>query len=165
MVLILRRVLFSCISVLALAMLVGCAPARGPAYYDMGFVRLYPLEKEHRSNLVIGPMGGLLPSEGSPAFAIRIDNRSTDTIWVQVVIEATDTDPQWKEVAELAGGRGTLLQSRRQRVQSDTEYPVVFSIYADRGLTRLLEEIRTKFRFSEKDLQEFRKLTGIPAGT
>jgi len=160
-----RRALFYNIWVLGLAMLVGCASTRDPAYYDMGFVRLYPLEKEHQSDLVIGPMGGLLPSAGRPALAIRIDNKSTDTIWVQIVIEATDTDPQWKEVAELAAGRGTLLQIPRQRVQRDTEYPVVFSIYADRKLTMPLEEIRTKFRFSEKELQDFTKLTGIPAGT
>lgn len=160
-----RRVLFSSIWVLGLAMLVGCVSTRDPAYYDMGFVRLYPLEKERQSDLVIGPMGGLLPSGGRPALAIRLDNRSTDTIWVQVLIEATDTDPEWKEVVELAVGRGTLLQRQRQRVQRDTEYPVVFSIYADRKLTMPLEEIRTKFHFSEKELQDFTKLTGIPAGT
>ena len=84
---------------------------------------------------------------------------------MQVLIEATDTDPEWKEVVELAVGRGTLLQRQRQRVQRDTEYPVVFSIYADRKLTMPLEEIRTKFHFSEKELQDFTKLTGIPAGT
>ena len=106
MLLLSRRMLASSVWVLGLAMLVGCASTRGPAYYDLGFARLYPLEKEHQSDLVIGPMGGLLPSAGRPALAIRIDNKSTDTIWVQIVIEATDTDPQWKEVAELAAGRG-----------------------------------------------------------
>jgi hypothetical protein len=159
------KMLASSVWALGLAVLVGCASTRGPDYYDLGFFRLYPLETEHQSDLVIGPMGGLLPSTGRPALAIRIDNKSTDTIWVQVVIEANGTDPLWKEVAELAAGRGTLLQCRRQSVQSDTEYPVVFSIYADRQLTSLREQIRTKFRFSEKDLQVFRELTGISPGT
>jgi hypothetical protein len=96
--------------------------------------------------------------------AVRIDNRSPNTVWVRVVIAATDTDLEWNYIAKLDAGSGTLLQSRRQSVLSDREYPVVFSIYADPQLTSLVEEIRTKIRFSQADLRKFSEVTGMTRG-
>jgi len=159
-----RALRSSCISILGLVVLVGCASPGGSAYYGIGPYRLYPLEKEHQSKLVIGPMGGVLPSEGRPALAVRIDNKSTNMVWVRVGIAATDMDPEWNSIEKLDAGRGTLFQSRRHSVLSDTEYPIVISIYADPQLTSLVEEIRTKFRFSKADLQRYREATGITAG-
>jgi hypothetical protein len=158
-----QRVPSSIIWILGLTMLVGCISPGDPAYYGLGPFRLYPLEKEQQSDLVIGPMGGLLPDDGRPALAIRIDNKSSDTLWIRIVVDAAETDPDWNQVEKLEPGRGSMMQIRRQAVRSDTAYPVSFSLYSDSELTNLKEEIRTQFRFSSKDLQDFERLTGISA--
>lgn len=150
-------------SILVLASLCapfGCAspPPAEPTFYTVaGGYTLLPFDPTYRSKWIITPMCGLVPRDGKPALALRLDNTTDEPLWIRVHVDGSGGDAAWDETVALEPQGGTLLKHVREHVRAETDYPATITIFGDAQCSRTLEARSGRFRFTDKDLERYAK--------
>jgi hypothetical protein len=146
------RLLF--LGVLSCAPLACASPPIGePTHYTVaGGFTLLPFDPAYHSQWIITPMCGVLPRDGKPALALRLDNTTDKPIWIRVHVDGADGDMAWDETVALEPQGGTLLKHVREHVRADTDYPASIAIFGDAQCSKKLEDRAGRFRVTEGEL-------------
>jgi|SRR5882672_7870047 len=146
------------LGVLSCAPFACATPLGEPTHYTAGggFI-LLPFDATYHSKWIITPMCGLVPHEGKPALALRLDNKTDKPLWIRVHVDGASGDAAWDETVALEPQGGTLLKHLREHVRAETDYPATISIFGDVQCSRMLEDRSARLRFTDKDLARYAK--------
>lgn len=105
-------------------------------------------------------MGGIMgiPGKGL-ALTLNLKNKSPRTLYVLVSFVAPDSTQRSEEAKQLNASQSAFFSCPLKTLIPDKDYPVEISIYTDEGRKNLIENPKTKFRFSGRDASAFEEVT------
>lgn len=118
-------------------MLTGCATP--PSRTDVG-----PVE-------IVGST--LMALSGKPNLLVGLVNHSDSTVWVRVVVEATELAEGCNQSAKLTPNLKTWVGCPLAKIAPEFDYSINVTIYIDDKLLNSAGTKQTKARFGKQDVE------------